>query len=91
MTPTPDKKPRLSPLETFTHPPTKPGWYWFKDPLAVYAVMVEVQEIDGQLMVYLLQKHQPVADLTGTWQGPLATAPVSQRTHETKGLPPKGK
>jgi len=84
MTPAPDKRPSPPPLETFTDPPTQPGWYWFKDPIAFYTVMVEVQEVNGQLMVWLLRKDHPVADLKGTWQGPLATVPVSQHIEEKK-------
>ena len=80
---TTDTKLPLPTLETFTHPPTQPGWYWFKDLLAVYTVMVEVREVNGQMMVWLLRKDEPVANLKGEWQGPIPDFTGSAERHES--------
>jgi len=71
MSPTPDKKQPLPPLEKLPGTPTQPGIYWFKGDVAFYEVMVEVREINGQLMQYCFNGDEPVASLKGVWSGPV--------------------
>jgi hypothetical protein len=61
--------------------PTTPGVYWFQNETMSKAVMVEVRMTKVQLMVWwLTREDEPVAELRGRWQGPIApsTGPGSQ-------------
>jgi len=51
--------------------PTQPGTYWFHGETTLWAVMVEVYEKDGRLIVWWLNQEYPVEDLKGSWRGPI--------------------
>ena len=80
MPPTPDTTQPLPPLETLRGSPTAPGWYWFKNEMAIREMMFEVRLMDGELCMLKFYEDIPVVDAKGSWRGPLK--PSSGPCHE---------
>ena len=65
------KVPALMPRRTA--PPTAPGVYWFQTETMHREMMVTVRLTNGQLTAWWLNRDEPVANMNGSWRGPIAS------------------
>ena len=80
MTQASNEKMQQSHLQEDSTPPRQPGAYWFHIEAAPWELLVVVYSKNGELVVCWLNRDEPVANMKGSWRGPI------QPFGETSGL-----